>query len=141
MDLNRLRLIFKQASSIIQNLSDKDAFKVKDVYIDFDSLIGQTLPLGYKFTYNTSLYKTRQDNLLIQEQYKPGVGTEALYEEINEVNEGTIDDPIPYNNNMALVENIYYIQNDIIYKCIRSTGVAVFNDLKDLIGIYVIQAE
>lgn len=47
----------------------------------------------------------------------------------------------PYNNNMALVENIYYIQNDIIYKCIRSTGVAVFNDLKDLIDIYVIQAE
>ena len=74
-------------------------------------------------------------------QYKPGIGTEALYEEINEVNEGTIDDPIPYNNNMALVENIYYIQNDIIYKCIRSTGVAVFNDLKDLIDIYVIQAE
>ena len=74
-------------------------------------------------------------------QYKPGIGTEALYEEINEVNEGTIDYPLPYNNNMALVENIYYIQNDIIYKCIRSTGVAVFNDLKDLIDIYVIQAE
>lgn len=54
---------------------------------------------------------------------------------------GTIDDPIPYNNNMALVENIYYIQNDIVYKCIRSTGAAVFNDLKDLIDICVIQAE
>ena len=31
MDLNRLRLIFKQASSIIQNLSDGDAFKVKKI--------------------------------------------------------------------------------------------------------------
>lgn len=26
-------------------------------------------------------------------QYKPGIGTEARYEEINEVNEGTIDYP------------------------------------------------
>lgn len=80
-------------------------------------------------------------NYAYQETDEKQFGTEALYEEINEVNAGTIDDPIPYNNNMALVENIYYIQNDIVYKCIRSTGVAVFNDLKDLIDIYVIQAE
>lgn len=26
-------------------------------------------------------------------QYKPGIGTEARYEEINDVNEGTIDYP------------------------------------------------
>lgn len=59
------------------------------------------------------------------------------YEEINEKNAGTLEDPIPYNNNMELFEGLYYIQNEVIYKCTRNTGTAVFHDLKDLVGIYI----
>lgn len=137
MDLNKLKQIYEQATSIMQNFTDNEALKVKNIYLSFENLVGKTLPLGYKFTYEDKLYKTRQDNLLIQEQYKPSIDTASLYEEINEQNQGTIDDPIPYNNNMELVEGLYYIQYDIIYFCNRSTGVAVYNDLKDLVGIYV----
>ena len=137
MNLDKIRLIFRQAASIIQTLSDKDALENKDIYLDFNSLIGETVPLGYKFTYGGRLYKTRQDKLLIQEQYKPSIDTASLYEEINEQNQGTIDDPIPYNNNMELFEGLYYIQNEVIYKCTRSTGTPVFHNLSDLVGLYV----
>lgn len=137
MNLDKIRLIFRQVASIIQTLSDKDALENKDIYLDFNSLIGETVPLGYKFTYEGKLYKTRQNSLLIQEQYKPSIDTASLYEEINEQNQGTIDDPIPYNNNMELFEGLYYIQNEVIYKCTRSTGIPVFHNLSDLVGLYV----
>lgn len=47
------------------------------------------------------------------------------------------DNPIPYNNNMELFEGKYYIQNGVTYICIRSTGTAVYNNLADLVGLYV----
>lgn len=137
MDLNKFRKIAEIAASAIEAFDDAKALENKDLYISFDKLIGLTVPVGYKFTYEDKLYKTRQDNLLIQEQYKPSIDTAALYEEINEKNAGTLEDPIPYNNNMELFEGKYYIQNEVIYKCTRNTGTAVFHDLKDLVGIYV----
>ena len=53
---------------------------------------------------------------------------------------GTKDNPIEYNNNMALESGKYYIQNNITYLCTRDTGAAVYNDLAALIDIYVIVA-
>ena len=87
--------------------------------------------------YENKLYNVRQEVSTVLEDQFPSINTAALYEEINEVNAGTYDDPIPYNNNMALEEGKYYIQNDIIYLCNRSTGQAVYNNLADLVGLYV----
>lgn len=137
MDLNKFKKIAEIAAAAIETFDDAKALENKELYISFDKLIGLTVPVGYKFTYEDKLYKTRQDNLLIQEQYKPSIDTASLYEEINEVNQGTLEDPIPYNNNMELFEGLYYIQNEVIYKCTRSTGTAVFHNLKDLVGLYV----
>lgn len=137
MDLNKFRKIAEMAASAIEAFDDAKALENKELYISFDKLIGLTVPIGYKFTYEDKLYKTRQNNLLIQEHYKPSIDTASLYEEINETNQGTLEDPIPYNNNMELFEGMYYIQNEVIYKCTRNTGTAVFHDLKDLVGLYV----
>jgi hypothetical protein len=38
---------------------------------------------------------------------------------------------------VALVNGLYYTQNDRTYLCIRSTGVPVYNDLAELVDIYV----
>lgn len=54
---------------------------------------------------------------------------------------GTEEDPIPYNNNMELKLGKYYSQYEVVYLCSRDTGQAVYNDLKDLIGIYVVIAD
>lgn len=119
------------------SLSDEDALEVKMLYPQWSSFIGKSLSTGMRVLYENRLYNVRQEVSTVLENQFPSIDTAALYEEINEVNAGTYDDPIPYNNNMALEEGKYYIQNDIIYLCNRSTGQAVYNDLADLVGLYV----
>lgn len=120
-----------------QSLTDEEALTVKAIYPQWKDVIGQTVKIGFKFLYEGTLYKTIQENLLIQEQYVPGQGTESLYAEINETNKGTLEDPIPYNNNMELEEGKYYSQDGVTYLCTRSTGQPVYNALADLVGLYV----
>lgn len=124
-----------------QSLEDAQALTVKAIYPTWESIIGQTVNLGYKFQHADKLYKTLQDNLLIQEQWIPGEGTESLYTVIDETHAGTQDDPIPYDGNMALENGKYYIQDETVYKCTRDTEIPVYNALADLIGIYVEVAE
>lgn len=120
-----------------QSLDDAQALTVKAIYPTWESIIGQTVRKDYKFQYADKLYKTIQDNLLIQEQYIPGEGTESLYTVIDETHAGTQEDPIPYDGNMALENGKYYIQDETVYKCTRDTEIPVYNALADLIGIYV----
>lgn len=58
-------------------------------------------------------------------------------EDEEEAELGSLENPIEYNNEMALEQGKYYIQDDAVYQCTRSTGIAVYNDLKDLVDIYV----
>lgn len=120
-----------------QSLEDALALTVKAIYPAWENIIGQTVRKGYKFQYADKLYKTIQDNLLIQEQYIPGEGTESLYTVIDETHAGTQEDPIPYDGNMALENGKYYIQDETVYKCTRDTEIPVYQTLAELIGIYV----
>lgn len=120
-------------------LSDGEAVKVKALYDPWASKTGEEVEAGEKLYYDDRLYKVRQGHT-VQEQYPPSVDTASLYEEINEKDAGTLEDPIPYNNNMELEEGKYYAQGGITYLCTRGTGTAVYADLKDLVGIYVEQA-
>lgn len=120
-------------------LSDEEALKVKSLYPSWASKTGEEVEAGEKLYYDDRLYKVRQGHT-VQEQYPPSVDTASLYEEINEKDAGTLEDPIPYNNNMELEEGKYYAQGGITYLCTRNTDIAVYADLKDLVGIYVEQA-
>ena len=119
------------------SLTDNEALKVKSMYPYWMEFIGKSLTTGMKVQYNDGLYRVRQDIAVVLENQPPSIDTAALYEEINESAAGTIDDPIPYNNNMELFEGKYYSQGDVTYKCIRSTGQAVYANLSELVGIYV----
>jgi hypothetical protein len=119
------------------SLTDNEALKVKSMYPYWMEFIGKSLTTGMKVRYNDGLYRVRQDIAVVLENQPPSIDTAALYEEINESAAGTIDDPIPYNNNMELFEGKYYSQGDVTYKCIRSTGQAVYANLSELVGIYV----
>lgn len=123
-------------------LADSDALAVKDLHPKWETFIGKAMKAKTRVTYGEGLFRARQDINPVLDIYPPGSqGAEALYEEINETNAGTIDDPIPYNNNMELFAGKYYSQGGVVYKCTRDTGQAVYQDLADLVGIYVEVAE
>ena len=98
------------------------------------------LKTGEKISYNGKLYEILQDHTS-QDGWEPSINTASLFKEVA-INDtfGTKDNPIEYNNNMALESGKYYIQNNIKYLCTRDTGTAVYNDLAALIDIYVIIA-
>ena len=64
----------------------------------------------------------------------------SLWTEICESHAGTLEDPIPYNGNMALESGKYYSQNSKIYRCTRDTVNPVYNALSELVGLYVEEA-
>ena len=119
------------------SLTDDEALSVKSVYPQWSEFINKKLAQGMKVQYDNKLYKVRQDIAAVLENQPPSIHTASLYEEINESHSGTLEDPIPYNNNMELEEGKYYSQNEVTYLCTRSTGQAVYHNLSELVGIYV----
>lgn len=117
-----------------QGLTDAEAVTVRTLYPVWTA--GQSYAVGYKITYNGELYKVLQANTS-QETWKPGTGTESLYARIDEQHDGTQNDPIPYSGNMALVSGKYYSQDGATYRCTRDTGNPVYNQLTELVGLYV----
>ena len=61
----------------------------------------------------------------------------SIWTEICESHAGTLEDPIPYNGNMALESGKYYSQDGKVYRCTRDTGNPVYNALSELVGLYV----
>ena len=122
------------------DLTDEESLEVKSMYPEWESKMGQQVNEREKFQYNDKLWKVLQQHT-VQENWKPGEGTESLYTEVSESHAGTKDDPIPYNNNMELENGKYYSQDGVTYLCTRDTGIPVYNPLADLVGIYVEVAE
>lgn len=120
----------------VKSLSDGDALDcvtlftpwAEDTWYDLDE----------RLKYGGKLYKVRQGHTS-SALYPPGaLGAEALYAEVERPGQGdTPDNPIAYNNNMELIEGKYYSQNEVVYICTRSTGVPVYNNLADLVHLYV----
>lgn len=117
-------------------LTDTESLKVKDLYPEWESKMGQQVNAGEKYRYGGRLWKVLQQHT-VQENWKPGEGTESLYTEVMESHAGTKEDPIPYNNNMELEEGKYYSQDGVTYLCTRDTKIPVYNPLSELVGIYV----
>ena len=128
-------LITQQINTLV--VDDNTALRMKSFYPTFDSIMGQKVKQGFKFTYADKLWSVAQAELTIQAHYLPGTGTESLHTEVCESHDGTLDDPIPYSGNMALQNGLYYIQDSEIYLCIRDTVNPVYNALSELIGLYV----
>jgi hypothetical protein len=131
-DIARLLMLTVNTMS----LTDNDALSVKSIYPEWETLIGKEVKQGDKMQCDGRLWKVLQQHT-VQEQYRPGTGTESLYTEIVESASGTADDPIPYNNNMELEQGKYYSQDGVTYLCTRNTEIPVYQPLADLVGIYV----
>lgn len=91
---------------------------------------------GKRIRYVDKLYRARTAHTSQAGWEPPNVP--ALFEEVERPGEGdTPDNPIHYHNDMELVEGKYYEQFDVVYLCFRSTGAPVYNNLADLVNIYV----
>lgn len=120
----------------INTLSVDDATALRMVAYYPDWTAGTAYAAGDRLVYNGDLYKVLQAHTA-QETWLPGAGTESLYTRIDEQHDGTKYDPIPYNGNMALESGKYYTQGGVTYLCTRDTGIAVYQPLADLVGVYV----
>lgn len=99
---------------------------------------GKPIFTGTRVQYYGKLWEVRQDHN-IASHFAPSLATASLWKEVTEegADVGTIENPIAYEGNMELEEGRYYSQDGVVYLCTRSTGVPVYNALKDLVGIYV----
>ena len=135
----RLRPIIEQAA---QSLDDAMALKSKELYTRWEELVKKgTIDTdgepGYRFFYGGDLYRCRSGNPTFAQEWIPGVGTESLYERIDETHAGTREDPIPYEGNMTIFKGLYYIENGVLYLCTRDSGTPLSHSLSSLVGIYV----
>lgn len=117
-------------------LSDNDALKVKEWYPHWEDFIGQTIEAGFVTLYADNLWRARQTHTAM-EIYPPSMDTAALYEVIVEGHEGTADDPIPFTPPMEIFIDKFYVQDGVVYRCTRDSGMALSYNLADLVGIYV----
>lgn len=136
----KMRPIFQKGA---QTLDDAEALAVKGIYDEWTELINpdhknHTVIKGFKFRHGNTLYKTEQPEYTFTNIYIPGsTGTESLFSVIDETHAGTLDDPIPYNGNMALKNGKYYSQDGVTYLCTRDTVNPVVSPLTALVGHYV----
>lgn len=130
----RARELRKTIEGLAENLTDVEGLENVELFAQY--AVGKDYAVGDRFQYNGELYKVRQAHTS-QQSWVPGTGTESLYVRVDDIHAGTADDPIPYNGNMELVENLYYTQGGVLYRCTRSTGTAVYNALSELVGLYV----
>ena len=131
---DRARQLRPYVEQAAESLPDEDALEAVELFPVWE--VDTWYEIDFRFRYGDKLYKVRQAHTSLA-NYPPD-SAPALYAEVEKPGQGdTPDNPIPYNNNMELIENKYYSQNDVVYRCFRSTGVPVYNNLADLVGIYV----
>lgn len=129
-------LISQQINTL--EVDDNTALRMKQFYPTFDEIVGQKVKQGFKFRHGDYLWATVKE-LTIQSHYAPGDGMESLYTKVNETHAGTLEDPIPYDGNMALENGKHYSQYSTIYLCNRDTGNPVYHKLSELVGQFVVE--
>ena len=126
----KMRVIIEQAA---QSLDDATALTAVSLHPIWKP--GTVCPLGYKVQKDGKLWRCLQEHTS-QTGWEPE-NAASLWEQINETHAGTQDDPIPYEGNMTLETGKHYVQDGVIYRCIRDTVNPVYNALSDLVGLYV----
>ena len=140
-----LDLLTKELVNTV-SIPDKTSLRMKSYYPTFDEMAAQeseedrTVKAGFKVYHEGELWKTRQ-NTVIQKQYTPSIDTASIWERIDEEHAGTVDDPIPYDQTMAVYNGKYYTYDGILYLCIRDSGNPLYADPGTLIDNYFVVAD
>lgn len=120
-------------ASFLDELDDTEAAKL---LLCYDSWKTDTAyKVGDRVESDGKLWKCRQAHTS-QENRKPSIETASLWEVINVENAGTLEDPIPYDQTMTVYNGKYYLEEGIIYKCIRDSGQPLYATCASLVGNY-----
>lgn len=120
-------------ASFLVELDDTQAAKLPLCYDPWTT--DTAYKVGDRVECDGKLWKCRQAHTS-QENWKPSINTASLWEVINVENDGTLDDPIPYDQTMTVYNGKYYLEEGIIYKCIRDSGQPLYATCASLVGNY-----
>jgi len=123
------------------DMNDDEAVDNAVLVYDWARYLGKSLKKGQIVSYAGALYRVYQDVPVVLEDQYPSINTAALYESINVIHEGTVEDPIPYVSPMEIYGGKYYSQDMVVYVCIRDSEQPLTHNLAELVGIYVSLAE
>ena len=126
------RMLIAQQINTLE-VDDNTALRMVEFYPEWAENAEYTAE--YKVQRNGKLWRCIQAHTS-QAGWEPE-NVASLWTEICESHSGTLEDPIPYNGNMALESGKYYMQDGKIYRCTRDTGNPVYHALSDLVGLYV----
>ena len=124
-------IITQQINTLTVN--DNTALRMAGFYPGWAS--GADYTVGYKVQHGGRLWRCRQAHSAITGWEPPNAA--SLWEQVCESHTGAEDDPIPYEGNMALTAGLHYVQDWVVYRCIRDTGNPVYHRLEELVGLYV----
>lgn len=116
------------------DLSNNDTIKFIDYLPDWNDYVGKSLPINFKLQYNNQPYQTIQYINVVLSDQTPDI-VYSLYAIINEEHDGTLEDPIPYVQQMSIEKGKYYIQYDIIYLAIQDMPTGMPYDLNQIPSI------
>ena len=119
------------------DIEDKEALDRAIVIYNWDKYIGKSLKTGQVVVHDERVYRVRQDIPIVLDKQYPSLDTAAIYEVIELVATGEIDDPIKYEPPMEIFKDKYYLEEDSKYLCTRDSGIALSHNLSSLIGLYV----
>lgn len=125
-----LRSVIENA---VQSLDDQEALAAVPLYPAWDA--ETSYEAGARVRWKDGLWRCRQGHTALT-GWEPE-NAAALWEKIQLTHSGTGEDPIPYAGNMVLEKDSYYVQRDVVYRCIRHTGNPVYHPLAELVGMYV----
>lgn len=144
-DLERLKRDIAMVNENVNSLglSNNEALSVKEFYPVWSA---DSVPVekGEKYQFSGHLYEVVQSHTT-QSNWSPE-NQSSLWVEVVEDHAGTLEDPIPYNEElnplwqgMILEEGKYYTQSGAVYKCTIDSGIKLTQNLADLVGHYVEQ--
>lgn len=119
-------------------MDDGEALKFQEIFPAWrsDIMITQAMIDSGKnrYQYDSRLYKCRQAHTT-QKGWEPDQAP-ALWEVIDPVHAGTLEDPIPYDQAMVVYAGKIYSYNDCLYECVRDSGNPLYAEPDSLLGNY-----
>ena len=123
------------APKLVTDVPDETAIHMVEYFPHWEDLLGQYVDAGTRVYDNGYLWKVIQAHTFSTE-WRPEVATSLFTKVQIQQEQGTIDNPIEYSINMELIQGKYYVENGILYLCIRPLSQSVWA-LSALVGNYV----